>query len=233
MDSLLVDNGKQYVSKQLVLTCSKLGIRLRRCRPYAAKTKGKIEVFNRFVNAFLAETKAAKVKTLEELNRLWLVWLDAYYHEKPHEALGENVTPKIAFNRDSRKLTFLDVNLVAEAFLHHEVRMVDKSGCISFKNRKYEVGLSLIGAKVQVSFDPMNHETITIAYAGIEPFEAKPLVIGPNCLSTPRLPAHLLPIEPEKSRLLDVLEKKYEKRRVQTANAISFGAYKKEGGSDV
>lgn len=233
MDSLLVDNGKQYVSKQMVMTCSKLGIRLRRCRPYVAKTKGKIEVFNRFVSAFLAEVKAAKVKTLEELNRLWLIWLDAYYHDKPHDALGEHVTPKMAFNRDSRSLTFLDVNLVAEAFLHHEVRMVDKSGCISFKNRKYEVGLSLIGAKVQISFDPMHYETITISYKGIDAFEAKPLVIGSSCVSSPKLPAHLLPIEPEQSRLLNALEKKYEKKKVQTANAISFGAYKKEVGSDV
>lgn len=233
MDSLLVDNGKQYVSKQMVMTCSKLGIRLRRCKPYVAKTKGKIEVFNRFVNSFLDEVKAAKVKTLEELNRHWLIWLDAYYHDKSHSALGEQVTPKMAFNRDSRNLTFLDVNLVAEAFLHHEVRMVDKSGCISFKNRKYEVGLSLIGAKVQISFDPMHHETITISYKGIDSFEAKSLVIGSSCSSTPKIPAHLLPIEPEKSRLLNVLEHKYEKKKIQAANAISFGAYKKEVGSDV
>ncbi|NDL66400.1 DDE-type integrase/transposase/recombinase [Anaerotalea alkaliphila] len=125
-DAAYLDNGKQYVSRQLRTSCAKLGIRLIHHKPYTAKSKGKIEKFNDSVNAFIAETKAAKVKTLEELNRLWQIWLDAYYHDSPHSALGEGVSPAMAFNRDSRHLTFLDVGLVAEAFLHHETRMVDR-----------------------------------------------------------------------------------------------------------
>lgn len=72
-----------------------------------------------------------------ELNHLWKVWLQTFYHEKPHSALGEGVTPLMEWNCDNRPFTFLDVIVVAEAFFHHEVRNVDKSGYISFKNRKY------------------------------------------------------------------------------------------------
>lgn len=226
-DAGYVDNGKQYVSKQLIKTFAMLGIRHMRCKPYVAKSKGKIEKFNNFVNAFIAEAKAAKVKSLEELNRLWEVWLQAYYHDKPHDALGDGVTPLMEWNCDSRPLTFLDVNAVAEAFLHHEVRNVDKSGCISFKSKKYEVGLSLIGAKVEIAYDPMNCETITVTYRDMKPFEAKPLIIGEFCDPCPKVPEHLLPIEPETSRFLDGLEKKYESRKESVASAISFGSYKK------
>lgn len=227
-DAAYLDNGKQYVSKQLVLSCAKLGIRLRYCKPYVAKSKGKIEKFNDLVNAFIVECKAAKVKTLEELNRLWDVWLQTYYHDKPHSALGEAVTPRMKWNRDSRPLTFLDVNVVAEAFLHHEKRNVDKSGCISFKSRKYEVGLSLIGAQVEIAYDPMAYETIRVSYRDMEPFMAKPLEIGEFCKKGPKVPEHLLPVEPETSRFLKALEKKYNDKQTQVASAISFGSFKKE-----
>jgi len=226
--ALYCDNGKQYVSIQLIKICAKLVIRLMHCKPYVPKNKGKIEKFNHFVNAFIAEAKAAKVKTLTALNHLWNIWLEAYYHDKPHDALGEGVTPKMAWNRDSRCLTFLDVNLIAEAFLHHELRRVDKSGCISFKGRKYEVSLSLIGAKVTIAFDPMQDETLTVSYRDMDSFESKPLEIGEFCKQAPKVPGHLLPTEPESSRFLEGLEKKYDKEKHQAANAISFGDYKKE-----
>ena len=38
---------------------------------------------------FNREAKLKNLKTLEELNRLWAVFLDAYYHQKPHEGISE------------------------------------------------------------------------------------------------------------------------------------------------
>lgn len=60
---------------------------------------------------------------------------------------GEGITPLQEWNRDTRALTFLDVNVVTKAFLHHEERMVDNSGCFSFRGRKYEAGVTLAGKK--------------------------------------------------------------------------------------
>jgi hypothetical protein len=47
----------------------------------------------------------------------------------------------------------VDPDVLANAFLHYETLKVDKSGCINFMDRKYEVCLPFIGCTVNV-FDP-------------------------------------------------------------------------------
>lgn len=232
-DAIYTDNGPQYISKQLQRACSALGIRIMHAKPYVAKSKGKIEVLNRFVTTFLEEAKAAKVKTLEALNGKWQIWLEAYYHDKEHESLPNKISPRMAWNRDARRLTFLDVHCVANAFMHHEKRLVDKAGCISFDGKKYEVGLSLIGAKVNISFDPMRTQELTVGYRDLPPFKVKELVIGEFCSNAPTLPAHMLPLEPESSRFLDALSKKYDAKKQLAVQAISFDAFRKGGPGNV
>ena len=65
---------------------------------------------------FLAEAKAQKIRTLEELNYYWKIYLDEYYHNRAHdgireyyESLGvsvprEGISPIQEFNRDTRLL---------------------------------------------------------------------------------------------------------------------------------
>ena len=103
---------------------------------------------------------------------------------------------------------FLDTSVVAEAFLHHEERLVDKGGCISFQGRKYETKPSLIGFRVEISYDPASPETITIRHKGIEPFTAKPLEMRPFCDKKDPLPISMQETEPDNSRMLEALEKK-------------------------
>ena len=232
-DAIFCDNGSQYVSKQLKQTCAALGIRVMHAKPYVAKSKGKIEVLNRFVTTFLEEAKAAKVMTLESLNKKWQIWLEAYYHDKAHESLPNNISPRMAWNRDPRRLTFLDVHCVANAFMHHEKRLVDKAGCISFDGKKYEVGLSLVGARVTISFDPMRTQALTVSYLDLPPFQVHEMVIGEFCAHSPKLPAHMLPIEPDRSRFLDALGKRHEAKKQLAVQAISFDAFKKGGANHV
>lgn len=85
----------------------------------------------------------------------------------------------------------------------------------------------MIGATVTIAFDPLQTETLTITYRDMAALESKPLAIGEFCRKTPKVPEHLLPTEPESSRFLDGLEKKYDQEKGQVANAISFGTYKK------
>ena len=245
MSAAFHDNGKQYVSKQLIRSLSTLGIRVLHAKPYFAQSKGGVEVFNRFVNSFLAEIKAQKVRTLEQLNHYWDIWLEEYYHNKPHEGIAEyyrslgspvpkeGISPRQEWNRDSKPLVFLDASVVGKAFLHHEKREVDKGACISFQGLKYETSAALIGATVEIAYDPMAPQIITVSYPGIEPIEAKPLTIGSFCDPKPELPACMLPKEPETSRFLKGLERRHEENRQMKANALSFGAYRKEGRSDV
>ena len=180
------------------------------------------------------------IRTLEELNRLWTVYLDEYYHKQKHagiaeyyESLGaavpaEGITPLQEWNRDSRPLTFLDAAVVSEAFLHHEQRKVDKGACISFRGKRYETKPSLIGHTVEISYNPAAPEQITISYQGMEPFTAVPLKIGPYCDKRPTLPASMQEQTPTTSRFLDALEVRHKQTQQQMANAISFASYRKE-----
>ena len=244
-DTAYFDNGSQYVAKQLKLSLAKLGITVRHAPVRSGKSKGKMEKFHQVADAFLREVKIHKIKTLEELNSYWGMYLEEYYHKTSHEGIREyyeslgasvpagGITPLQEWNRDSRALIFLDTSVVAEAFLHHEQRLVDKGACISFQGRKYETRPALIGFKVEISYDPAAPETITVHYPGMEPFTAEPLKIGAFCDKSPSLPASMLEREAESSRMLSALEKKQEVSRSRMADAISFVQLRKDGGSNV
>ncbi|MDA8220786.1 MAG: DDE-type integrase/transposase/recombinase [Desulfitobacterium hafniense] len=227
------DNGKQYRTKWMMRTCSKLGIRLIYARPYAASAKGKVEKFNRLVDTFLREVALEKPKTLDRLNELFQVWLSECYQNKPHAALKNNLSPEAAYRSDKQPLRFVEPELLAQAFLHSEVRKVDKSGCISFMGKKYEVGLSFIGCNVDVVYDPVDISEITIEYQGQAPWKAQELVIGERVGKRPGLPEHLQPQKSDSSRLLGAAEQKHHERRERQAPALSFRTLQKEGVTDV
>ena len=126
----------------------------------------------------------------------------------------EGITPLQEFNRDTRPLTFLDASVVAEAFLHH-------------------ANPALIGHTVEISYDPVSPDTLTIRYPGIVPFTATPLQISSYCNQEQVIPASMLPVQPETSRLLDALEKKHQESKERLADAISYASLRKEKASHV
>lgn len=240
-DAAYCDNGSQYISTQLIRSTAMLGIRVRHARPRSGQSKGKVEKFHQVVDSFIAEARAKKIKTLEELNRYWAIFLEEYYQRKPHDGIREyyesqgsvisesGISPEEEWNRDSRQLVFLDAARVGEAFLHHEERVVDKAGCISFRSALYETSVSLIGATVTIAYDSLAPETLTVHYKGIEPFQARKVTIGGFCDKKPEIPLSMLPKDPGTSRFLDLLEKQHKERQERQANAISFGAFRKDG----
>ena len=244
-DTCYFDRGSQYIARQLKLSLARLSIRIRLAPVKSGKSKGKIEKFHQVVDSFLAEAKAKKIRTLEELNRYWDIYLDEYYHKRPHDGIREyyeslgapvpegGITPVQEFNRDTRPLKYLDTRVVGEAFLYHEKRKVDKGACISFRGKRYETKASLIGFTVEISYDPVSPEVLTVSYPGLEPFRVKPLEIREYCDPKPALPISMQEQEPETSRFLDALEKQHEQSVRLRTDAISFGGYRKEVPSDV
>ncbi|WP_045518851.1 DDE-type integrase/transposase/recombinase [Neobacillus niacini] len=232
-ESVYFDNGKQYRTKWMSRTCSKLGTRLIFTKPYSPEAKGKIERFNRVIDSFLGEAALEKPQTLERLNELFQSWLTECYQEKPHSALGEKISPHSAYRSDKKALHFIDPDTLANAFLHCETRKVDKSGCISFMDQKYEVGLSFIGRQVDIIYDPSDLEELTIEYDGHTPWKARKLVIGEKAGKRPALPSHLQPQEADSSRLLKAAEKKHQERKVEITPAVTFRAIWKEDGENV
>ena len=239
---VIIDNHSRYVLEAKWYDHQRESIVedwVMKANPYSPQSKGGVEVFNRFVNAFLAEASAQKIRTLEGLNQFWDIWLEEYYHNKPHEGIEEyykslrspvpagGISPLQEWNRDSHPLVFLDAGVVGNAFQHHEEREVDKGGCIRVAGQLYETSTSLIGAKVRISYDPLKPEIITVSYDGIKPFLAKPLQINEYCDPKPEIPASMLPEEPESSRFLEGLKRRREQSLRMQADALSFSNYGK------
>ena len=139
------------------------------------------------------------------------------------------ISPIVEWNRDERLQRFVDVRTVAEAFTHHESRIIDKAGCFDFKGRKYEASAALAGLKVEISYDPLNTETIKVRYGKMDEIDAHPVRIGSHADKNPERPIGLTRELPETSRFLDALEKKYKEDHKLRANALSFKDYGKAG----
>ena len=232
-EAVYFDNGKQYRTKWMGRTCSKLGIRLLFAKPYSLESKGKVERLNRVVQSFLAEVALEKPKTLDRLNTWFQAWLSECHQNKPHSALGETTSPEAAYRSDRLALRFVEPEILTNAFLHSEDRKVDKSGCISFMGKKYEVGLLFIGGKVQVVYDPADITEMTIEYEGHAPWKVRELVIGEWSGKRPTLPDHMQTEVADASRLLRAAEHQNKQRKERQAPAVSYRMVRKEADNHV
>lgn len=168
-------------------TCSKLGTRLLYARPYSPESTGKVERFNRTFDEFLQEVRLEKPQTVDELNSWADIWMRERYTHKEHSALNGK-TPFEAFRNESTQIRSVSAEELAHAFLHAETRKVDKSGCISFQDRKYEVGLNFVGCKVEITFDPQDTQELIVDYPGYESWKAREMVITEKTGKWPSLP---------------------------------------------
>lgn len=175
--SIYVDNGKIFTSIWLQLACANLNIRHLKARPYNAEAKGKVERFNRTVEAFLSELSLQKAQTLEELNNLFGAWLSEGYNNKPHSALNDK-TPAETFASDTAPLRFYSMEALTEAFYHEAERTVDKTGCLSICGKLYDVGSEWRRKKVTVRFDPFNLEELQLWHGGEKKKVVRPAQIG-------------------------------------------------------
>ena len=240
-----LDNGGQYITEQLQKSCGKLGIRLLHAKPRNCEAKGKIEKFHQVVDGFIAEIRIAHVHSVKELNERWKYYLEEEYQKESHDGIKEyyeamdvsvpagGISPEQEWNRDARKLTFIDVGTIAEAFMRHETRQIDKAGCFSFDGKMYEASTALAGAEVEIMYDPLHTDEIEVHYQGIAPIKAKRVRIGSFADRKPPVPIGMTDQIPETSRMLDALEKKYKEDHKLLADAISFAGYGKGVDADV
>lgn len=236
-ESVYFDNGKQYRTKWMARTCSKLGIRLLYARPYSPESTGKVERFNRTFEEFLQEVKLESPQTTDELNKWLEVWLEERYIHKPHQALGENTTPLEAYRKEGTPIRHVSAEDLAHAFLHSESRKVDKAGCISFQDEKYEVGINFVGCKVEITYDPQDTDELIVDYPGYDSWKAKRLVITERTGRRPSLPEKMTKEPAGSSRLLKGAQRKNKERRAAamtpTVPAVSFRNIGKGGSEHV
>ena len=161
------------------------------------------------------------------------IWISELYQNKPHAALKADQTPATAFASDDRPLRFASAQQLTEAFQISETRLVDKTGCLSFRGQMFEAGQDFIGFKVEVLSDPACPDEIEILYDGFEPRRIKPLQIGPR--SAPHKRPISLPdaIKPQTSRELDAAARLFEQRQTVRRPAVSYKSHGNHGEGQV
>jgi hypothetical protein len=113
------------------------GFRIRLCRPYRAKTKGKVESDVDYVRGRLL--LAHSFSSYEEANRLWLGWNKEVARGRVHGTHGEVVS--VRAERDRAALLPLppDSYLVVQ----RTQRTIARDGFFSFEGRRYAVPAKL------------------------------------------------------------------------------------------
>ena len=97
---VLTDNGVCYRAKNFAATCSALGLKHRRTRPYTPRTNGKAE---RFIQSALREWDYARAygTSAQRINALPR-WIHGYNWHRPHASLaGQPPTSRLSLDRNN------------------------------------------------------------------------------------------------------------------------------------
>lgn len=151
-ERMLMDNGTAWAGSPqrrnftaLCVWLIRQGITLSHGRPRHPQTQGKVERFNRSLEAEVLATQQPE----NRLEAQWLLdgWAGVYNYERPHEALGGSV-PAAHYSPSPRP--FQPVLGPIEYPPGALVRKVDQLGKITFHNRRFRVGKAFRGLPVEV-----------------------------------------------------------------------------------
>jgi transposase InsO family protein len=171
-ESLYVDNGSIYTSKEIVQICARVGCLLAHAPLRDGAAKGKVERFFRTVrDRFLI--KKLDLSSLKALNRQFHSWVEDEYNAREHSVL--KMTPMDRFALDRRRIRYLPPNEVnEELFFVEEDRLVRADNTFSFSNCRYEAPRHLPNRKVQVRFERHNPtRKVVVFYKGERMGEAR------------------------------------------------------------
>lgn len=113
------------------------GFRMRLCRPYRPKTKGKVESDVDYVRGRLL--RAHSFKSYEQANRSWLQWNEAVARRRKHGTHGEVVAERAVRDHAALLAPPPDPYLVVE----RTQRVVGRDGFFSFEGKRYAVPAKL------------------------------------------------------------------------------------------
>lgn len=172
------DNAQTYRSHHMKQIIAELGIyRLVFTTPHRPEGHGKIEAFNRYVrSAFLAELKASRITTLDELNEAFIAWADTEYNRRKHGETGE--PPLLRWRAGVQHIRYAEEERLRQAFLWKETRTPDKTGVFSLLGTRYQVEPKLARRKVQVRFDPEALHEVEVWHQGNFVQRVKPFAVS-------------------------------------------------------
>ena len=205
------DNGQVYRSRHMKQIVAELGIyRIAFTRPRRPMGHGKIEALNRYVRAaFIAELKASRITTLDELNEAFVAWVDRDYNRRVHTETGE--APLDRWRRGADRARYADDEKMRQAFLWKETRTADKAGVFGLLGVRYQVGPELARRKLEVRFDPEALHEVEVWRGG--EFAQR---VGPLTISAHRRPrTRPEPAPAEAPRIADYLGHLVGQRRAE------------------
>jgi transposase InsO family protein len=172
--SLYVDNGSIYTSKEIIQVCARVGCLLHHTPVRDGAAKGKIERFFRTVREqFLS--RALDLTSVEALNRQFIAWVEEQYNAQAHSVLG--MTPLDRFALDRARVGYLPPNQANdELFFVEEERHVRADNTFSFKALRWEAPRHLPDRTIQIRFqrkDPAGR--VVVFYKGERMGEARRL----------------------------------------------------------
>jgi putative transposase len=179
--TLYTDNGATFVSSQTKRITTVLGIHLTHSRPYKPQGRGKVERFFRTVrDGFLRPLDKQSIKSLEQLNTIFITWLETEYHRSRHSSLG--VTPIEAWLNKAERIRPVDPAVdLDRIFLHCEKRKVYQDSVFSLHGRIFEAPQHLIGKTVTLFFNPHPPlSKVLVTSNGTDYGEARPVDLYAN-----------------------------------------------------
>jgi transposase InsO family protein len=172
-ECLYVDNGSNYVSKELGQVCGRLGCVLSHTPVRDGAAKGKVERFFRTVRmSFL--TRNIDLSSIESLNRAFFRWLEDEYNAQEHSTIG--MKPIDRFGLDLKRVRFLPPHEVnEELFFVEESRKVLADNTFSVRKIRLEAPRDLRSRGIHVRFDRQNFGRVIVYYKGDRMGEARPV----------------------------------------------------------
>jgi transposase InsO family protein len=115
-DTIVIDNGKVFVSDTFTRACARLGVSVQNCRPGTPTDKGIVEATFDAINTLFCQHVAAYTgsnTTLRgsDLNAVWTVpdlqdlldeWLLCGWQQRPHDALRDPYFPRRAISPNDK-----------------------------------------------------------------------------------------------------------------------------------
>jgi putative transposase len=160
--SLYVDNGSIYSSKEIIQICARVGCLLHHTPVRDGAAKGKIERFFRTVREqFLC--RQLDLSSLDALNRQFIHWVEEQYNAQKHSVL--EMTPLDRFALDRSRVRYLSPNQANdELFFVEEDRTVRADNTFSFKSIRFEAPRHLPDRTVQIRFERKRPTLRVIVY---------------------------------------------------------------------
>jgi transposase InsO family protein len=177
-ESIYVDHGSIYTSKEITQICGRLGCLVCHAPVRDGAAKGKVERFFRTVREdFLS--RQLDLSSLGALNRAFALWVEDEYNARVHSTL--NMRPIDRFGLDLSRIRFLPPSSANdELFFFEQDRTVLADNTFLVRRARFEAPRDLRSRKIQIRFDRARPDRIVVYFKGERMGEARPVDFEAN-----------------------------------------------------